>query len=73
MSSGGETPTSDVGPSDKATDRPLFRELSPDDDLETSEMESLCMTCAEMVSIVIKHVNRSADQIRVDTFDVTGR
>ena len=60
MSRGGETPTSDVGPSGKATDRPLFRELNPDDvsELETSEMESLCMTCAEMVSIVIKHVNR---------------
>jgi len=61
MSRGGETPTSDVGPSGKATERPLFQELNLDDvsDLETSEMESLCMTCAEMVSIV----NRSADQI----------
>ena len=59
MSRGEETPTSNVGPSDKATDRPLFRELNPDiSELETSEMESLCMTCAEMVSIVIKHVNR---------------
>jgi len=57
MSRGGETPTSDVGPSDKATDRPLFRELNPDDDLETSEMESLCMTCAEMVSIQVLLLN----------------
>ena len=53
MSRVGETrAATDVhSPSVKAG-KPLFRELNPDDanELETSEMESLCMTCAEMVS-----------------------
>ena len=37
-----------------SSSRPLFRELMAADveDLETSEIESLCMVCREMVSIL---------------------
>ena len=58
MSSGSESGTLDGGndpPSESNTSsRPLFRELMAADvnDLETSEIESLCMVCREMVSVL---------------------
>lgn len=55
---GSESVTLDSGndpPSESNTSsRPLFRELmaADVDDLETSEIESLCMVCREMVSVL---------------------
>ena len=40
----------DVGTEERSK-KPLFRSLNPEDDeLETSEIESLCMNCEETVS-----------------------
>ena len=40
--------------------KPLFRDLAADDELETSQIESLCMACGETVGghtrpVVLEH------------------